>query len=326
MEATSGDPQSSPDEPADESMAEDSEAGRLLDWPQLELERVNSFLTSRLEEIKNTIKDSIRASFSMYDLNLDVNDFPKKAATLEGNHLLSHLNGSTDIQQIDLDLAPLSFPCPRPRQNRRRTIPRLGTLQPVLPSRRRTGSSSSSSSSSRDRSRPPPPPSSRVQSDPPKSSPPARHRGPTSPAWPRRVLAAPKRETDRSPSSWQRASGTAHARLRRAGRPDRRPMEPPAGSPMHSERKVTRRCGEVDLSWIQRARPIPGITKMHSSSSSNRRVETRRTKTREKSQAVLLVNVLSFHRCILTLPEIQKLLHLMMLLSLSRGCFSSKRR
>uniref|UniRef100_A0A8C8EYH6 FAM193 C-terminal domain-containing protein n=1 Tax=Oncorhynchus tshawytscha TaxID=74940 RepID=A0A8C8EYH6_ONCTS len=84
---------------------------RLLEWPQLELERVNSFLTSRLEEIKNTIKDSIRASFSMYDLNLDVNDFPKKAATLEGNHLLSHLNGSScsDLQQIDLDLAPLSL-------------------------------------------------------------------------------------------------------------------------------------------------------------------------------------------------------------------------
>ncbi|XP_056455902.1 protein FAM193B isoform X1 [Gadus chalcogrammus] len=109
MEASSGDPQSGPDEPADETMADGSEAGRLLDWPQLELERVNSFLTSRLEEIKNTIKDSIRASFSMYDLNLDVNDFPKKAATLEGNHLLSHLNGSTDIQQIDLDLAPLSL-------------------------------------------------------------------------------------------------------------------------------------------------------------------------------------------------------------------------
>uniref|UniRef100_A0A4W5LCR6 Uncharacterized protein n=1 Tax=Hucho hucho TaxID=62062 RepID=A0A4W5LCR6_9TELE len=47
----------------------------------------------------------------MYDLNLDVNDFPKKAATLEGNHLLSHLNGSScsDLQQIDLDLAPLSL-------------------------------------------------------------------------------------------------------------------------------------------------------------------------------------------------------------------------
>ena len=102
-------PQSSPSELADESIPDGSEASRLLDWPQLELERVNSFLTSRLEEIKNTIKDSIRASFSMYDLNLDVNDFPKKAATLEGNHLLSHLNGSTDMQQIDLDLAPLSL-------------------------------------------------------------------------------------------------------------------------------------------------------------------------------------------------------------------------
>ncbi|XP_076842544.1 protein FAM193B isoform X2 [Brachyhypopomus gauderio] len=99
----------SPPEPVDEEAVPDGEAGRLLEWPQLELERVNSFLTSRLEEIKNTIKDSIRASFSMYDLNLDVNDFPKKAATLEGNHLLSHLNGSSDLQHVDLDLVPLSL-------------------------------------------------------------------------------------------------------------------------------------------------------------------------------------------------------------------------
>nr|XP_040029737.1 protein FAM193B isoform X1 [Gasterosteus aculeatus aculeatus] len=109
--AAGSDPHSDSCEPVDddEPIADGSEASRLLDWPQLELERVNSFLTSRLEEIKNTIKDSIRASFSMYDLNLDVNDFPKKAATLEGNHLLSHLNGSSDLQQIDLDLAPLSL-------------------------------------------------------------------------------------------------------------------------------------------------------------------------------------------------------------------------
>ncbi|XP_057706900.1 protein FAM193B isoform X2 [Corythoichthys intestinalis] len=106
---TASDPLSNPSECIDEPMPDTAEASRLLDWPQLELERVNSFLTSRLEEIKNTIKDSIRASFSMYDLNLDVNDFPKKAATLEGNHLLSHLNGSSDLQQIDLDLAPLSL-------------------------------------------------------------------------------------------------------------------------------------------------------------------------------------------------------------------------
>lgn len=109
LEAAIGEPRSaSPPDPIDDS-TRDGEANRLLEWPQLELERVNSFLTSRLEEIKNTIKDSIRASFSMYDLNLDVNDFPKKAATLEGNHLLSHLNGSSDLQQIDLDLAPLSL-------------------------------------------------------------------------------------------------------------------------------------------------------------------------------------------------------------------------
>ncbi|XP_077388087.1 protein FAM193B isoform X1 [Festucalex cinctus] len=108
--AAGSDPASNPTECMDEPVVPDAaETSRLLDWPQLELERVNSFLTSRLEEIKNTIKDSIRASFSMYDLNLDVNDFPKKAATLEGNHLLSHLNGSSDMQQIDLDLAPLSL-------------------------------------------------------------------------------------------------------------------------------------------------------------------------------------------------------------------------
>lgn len=109
MGAAGSDPHTNPSEPVDEPIPDGSEASPLLDWPQLELERVNSFLNSRLEEIKNTIKDSIRASFSMYDLNLDVNDFPKKAATLEGNHLLSHLNGSADLQQIDLDLAPLSL-------------------------------------------------------------------------------------------------------------------------------------------------------------------------------------------------------------------------
>lgn len=108
MDASCGNPGPSPTEPDGDSVP-DGEASRLLEWPQLELERVNSFLTSRLEEIKNTIKDSIRASFSMYDLNLDVNDFPKKAATLEGNHLLSHLNGSSDLQPIDLDMAPLSL-------------------------------------------------------------------------------------------------------------------------------------------------------------------------------------------------------------------------
>ncbi|XP_053148661.1 protein FAM193B isoform X2 [Hemicordylus capensis] len=89
----------------DQELAEE----KLLEWPQLELERVNSFLSSRLQEIKNTIKDSIRANFSAYDLNLDVNDFPKKAAVLEQKNLLSHLNGSSELQEIDLDLSPLSL-------------------------------------------------------------------------------------------------------------------------------------------------------------------------------------------------------------------------
>lgn len=92
----------------DQELAEE----KLLEWPQLELERVNSFLSSRLQEIKNTIKDSIRASFSVYDLNLDVNDFPKKAAVLEQTNLLSHLNGSSELQEIDLDLSPLNLGAP----------------------------------------------------------------------------------------------------------------------------------------------------------------------------------------------------------------------
>ncbi|KAE8614880.1 hypothetical protein XENTR_v10008340 [Xenopus tropicalis] len=99
---------------------------KLLQWPQLELERVNSFLTSRLEEIKNTIKDSIRASFSVYDLNLDVNDFPKKAAVLEQKNLISHLNGSSDLQEIDLDLSPLSLGVPK-SQNSRQPEDTVGT-------------------------------------------------------------------------------------------------------------------------------------------------------------------------------------------------------
>ncbi|XP_061473594.1 protein FAM193B isoform X2 [Rhineura floridana] len=92
----------------DQELAEE----KLLEWPQLELERVNNFLSSRLQEIKNTIKDSIRASFNVYDLNLDVNDFPKKAAVLEQKNLLSHLNGSSELQEIDLDLSPLSLGAP----------------------------------------------------------------------------------------------------------------------------------------------------------------------------------------------------------------------
>ncbi|XP_072549375.1 protein FAM193B isoform X2 [Salminus brasiliensis] len=133
---------SPPPEPAEEESAPDGEPGRLLEWPQLELERVNSFLTSRLEEIKNTIKDSIRASFSMYDLNLDVNDFPKKAATLEGNHLLSHLNGSSDLQQIDLDLSPLSL------RNFKRDLDTLNGWEDTTAASTTTNNSSSSLSSS----------------------------------------------------------------------------------------------------------------------------------------------------------------------------------
>nr|XP_033783117.1 protein FAM193B isoform X2 [Geotrypetes seraphini] len=97
-----------------------------VQWPQLELDRVNSFLSSRLEEIKNTIKDSIRASFSVCDLNLDVGDFPKKAAVLEQKNRLTHLNGSSDLQEIDLDLSPLTLSSSKDE-------PELGGAEPVAP-------------------------------------------------------------------------------------------------------------------------------------------------------------------------------------------------
>ncbi|CAM9300243.1 unnamed protein product, partial [Lampetra planeri] len=51
------DPQSNPSEPVDEPIPDGSDASRLLDWPQLELERVNSFLTITAKS-KEDIADS----------------------------------------------------------------------------------------------------------------------------------------------------------------------------------------------------------------------------------------------------------------------------
>ncbi|XP_062942793.1 protein FAM193B isoform X7 [Cynocephalus volans] len=89
---------------------------RLLEWPDRELDRVNSFLSSRLQEIKNTVKDSIRASFSVCELSMDSNGFSKQgAAEPEPQNLPpSNLNGSSEQQpDINLDLSPLTLVSPQ---------------------------------------------------------------------------------------------------------------------------------------------------------------------------------------------------------------------
>ncbi|XP_066888069.1 protein FAM193B isoform X10 [Kogia breviceps] len=89
---------------------------RLLKWPDQELDRVNSFLSSRLQEIKNTVKDSICASFSVCELSMNSNDFTKEgAAEPEPQSLApSNLNGSSEQRpDINLDLSPLTLGSPQ---------------------------------------------------------------------------------------------------------------------------------------------------------------------------------------------------------------------
>lgn len=89
---------------------------RLLEWPDQELGRVNGFLSSRLQEIKNTVKDSIRASFSVCELDVDSNGFSKEGAAEPGTQGLapSNLNGSTEHRpDINLDLSPLTLGSPQ---------------------------------------------------------------------------------------------------------------------------------------------------------------------------------------------------------------------
>lgn len=89
---------------------------RLLEWPDRELDRVNSFLSSRLQEIKNTVKDSIRASFSACELSVDSNGCSKEGAVeLEPRSPpTSNLNGSTEHRpDINLDLSPLTLGSPQ---------------------------------------------------------------------------------------------------------------------------------------------------------------------------------------------------------------------
>ncbi|XP_038191261.1 protein FAM193B isoform X6 [Arvicola amphibius] len=84
---------------------------RLLEWPDQELDRVNNFLSSRLQEIKSTVKDSLCASFSMCELNLDSSGFKEGTVEPQSQTLTpSDLNGSSEQQpDINLDLSPLTL-------------------------------------------------------------------------------------------------------------------------------------------------------------------------------------------------------------------------
>nr|XP_045366003.1 protein FAM193B isoform X11 [Camelus bactrianus] len=89
---------------------------RLLEWPDRELDQVNNFLSSRLQEIKNTVKDSIRASLSVCELSMDSDGFSKEGAAEPEPPGLppSNLNGSSEQRpDINLDLSPLTLGSPQ---------------------------------------------------------------------------------------------------------------------------------------------------------------------------------------------------------------------
>nr|XP_045009113.1 protein FAM193B isoform X4 [Jaculus jaculus] len=88
----------------------------LLEWPDRELDRVNSFLSSRLQEIKSSVRDSLRASFSMCEISIDSSDFTKEGALEPQPQTLtpSDFNSSTEPQlDINLDLSPLTLGSPQ---------------------------------------------------------------------------------------------------------------------------------------------------------------------------------------------------------------------
>ncbi|XP_067852558.1 protein FAM193B isoform X2 [Heptranchias perlo] len=64
-------------------------------WHQVELQRVSSILTSRLEQLKDRIRDSIKANFSLCDLPKD--DFPELTTVEKG--LLIESNGTADKEE-----------------------------------------------------------------------------------------------------------------------------------------------------------------------------------------------------------------------------------
>lgn len=86
---------------------------RLLEWPDQELDRVNSFLSSRLQEMKSTVKDSLCASLSMRELSVESSGY--KEGTVEAQTLTpSDFSGSSHKQpDINLDLSPLTLGSPQ---------------------------------------------------------------------------------------------------------------------------------------------------------------------------------------------------------------------
>uniref|UniRef100_UPI00398F4A09 protein FAM193B isoform X2 n=1 Tax=Pristiophorus japonicus TaxID=55135 RepID=UPI00398F4A09 len=64
-------------------------------WHQVELQRVSSILTSRLEQLKDRIRDSIKANFNLCDLPKD--DFPELTSVEKG--LLIESNGTVDKEE-----------------------------------------------------------------------------------------------------------------------------------------------------------------------------------------------------------------------------------
>ncbi|XP_041049968.1 protein FAM193B isoform X2 [Carcharodon carcharias] len=64
-------------------------------WHQVELQRVSSILTTRLEQLKDRIRDSIKANFNLCDLPKD--DFPELTSVEKG--LLIDSNGIVDKEE-----------------------------------------------------------------------------------------------------------------------------------------------------------------------------------------------------------------------------------
>eukprot|EP00061_Rhincodon_typus_P018144 g47197.t1 len=64
-------------------------------WHQVELQRVSSILTTRLEQLKDRIRDSIKANFGLCDLPKD--DFPELTSVEKG--LLIDSNGIMDKEE-----------------------------------------------------------------------------------------------------------------------------------------------------------------------------------------------------------------------------------
>ncbi|XP_060692949.1 protein FAM193B isoform X2 [Hemiscyllium ocellatum] len=67
-------------------------------WHQVELQRVSSILTTRLEQLKDRIRDSIKANFSLCDLPKD--DFPELTSVEKG--LLIDSNGIMDKEETKI--------------------------------------------------------------------------------------------------------------------------------------------------------------------------------------------------------------------------------